>query len=399
MIEPKVLTADYLWDGINDHLIPKGAVLIENNIITMVLPYKDLSPDFNCEIIDFKDATLMPGLIDSHTHLSMDPTLENYLDHMEDNVAELTIRAVNMMEKDLKAGITSCRCLGDKEYLDIACRKAVENKQLPGPRLLVAGKGIRATAGHGFVGYPHDGLRSMQQSVKENISKGVDLIKFYITGTLKGDGQIPSFLSREEIQGLIDEAHKGGLRSAAHCVGGIGLDWALEAGLDSLEHAYHISDTQIEMLAKSTTWPVLTPSPLLMEERIDHLPVELISGHKKEKEEIKSRMNALISSGIPYAIGSDGMHAELSTEIAYLVEMGATNVSALKAATIHGAKVAGIESVTGSLEAGKKADIIAVSGNPLENIKVLKKLKAVMMDGEWIIKPEETMRIKDPDNL
>ena len=101
---------------------------------------------------------------------------------------------------------------------------------------------------------------------------------------------------------------------------------------------------------------------------------------------------------MPYAVGSDGIHAELPREIEYLVEMGASNTSALRAATINGAKVAGIEDITGSLEAGKKADIITVSGNPLKDIKVLKKLKGVMKDGEWIIKPEETMQNKDPDN-
>jgi len=309
---------------------------------------------------------------------------------MNDDVTELTLRAEAMMRKDLLAGITTCRCLGDKEYLDIACRMAVEDKRLLGPRLLVAGKGIRAPAGHGFVGYPFDGLIEIKQAIRENIDRGVDLIKFYITGTLKGESQIPSYLSREEIRTLIDGAHNAGLHAATHCVGGIGLDWALEAGLDTLEHAYHISDVQIEKLLKSSAWPVLTPSPLLLEERIDHLPEKLIPGHKQEKEEIRSRMIALISSGKPYAVGSDGMHGELSQEVAYLVEMGATNISALRAATIHGARVAGIDSKTGSLDAGKKADIIAVSGNPLKNIKALKNVRAVMKEGTWIIKPGGT---------
>lgn len=390
MKETLVITADFIWDGIEDLPISNGAIVIEGNIIKGIIPYKELSANTSHEVVELRGTTLMPGLIDSHTHLSMDPTLDNYLDHMSDPVDELYARAVSMMKKDLFAGITTCRCLGDKEFLDIACRKAVEEKKLPGPYLLVAGKGIRAPGGHGFVGYAFDGANQIKNAVSENISRGADLIKFYITGTLKGNGKMPSYLSKKEIGVVIDEAHKSGLKTASHCVGGEGMDWALEAGLDSLEHAYHISDAQIDMLAQSNTWPVLTPSPIVFEERVIHLPPALIPGHKEEREEIISRMMALISSGIPYAVGSDGMHGELAEEIGYLVEMGASNITALRSATIHGAKVAGIEKQTGSLEAGKKADIIAVSGNPLKNINALKNIRAVLKEGEWIIKPEES---------
>jgi imidazolonepropionase-like amidohydrolase len=384
-----IITSDFLWDGVRDVPIRNGAIIFEGDTIREVVSFNELDRDLQHKIVKIPGTTLMPGLIDSHTHLSMDPTLGNYLEHMNDSIAELTLRAVTMMQKDLLTGITTCRCLGDKEFLDIACRTAVDEKQLSGPRLQVAGKGIRAPSGHGFVGYPFEGLSNMRKAVKENISRGVDLIKFYITGTLKGNGQIPSYLTREEIKGLIEEAHKNGLKTASHCVGGNGLDWALDSGLDSLEHAYHISDAQIDKLAKSDTWLVLTPSPLMLDERIDHLPADLIPGHIKEKEEIISRMMALISYGIPYAVGSDGMHGQLAEEIAFLVEMGAKNISALRAATINGARVAGIENYTGSLEPGKKADIIAVCGNPLENVKAVKKVKAIMKEGTWIMKPED----------
>ena len=383
-----ILKADLLWNGIDDVPVPNGVIIIEGGIIKEVLSFNELPKDILQDIIELHGTTLMPGLIDSHTHLSMDPTLENYLDHMKDPVAELTLRAVALMQKDLHAGITTCRCLGDREFLDIACRRAVNDKKILGPDLVVAGKGIRASAGHGFVGYPIDGQTQIKEAIHENVAKGVDLIKFYITGTLKSTGEIPSYLSKEEIRLLIDEAHNAGLKTASHCVGGEGLDWALEFGLDSLEHAYHISDAQIEQLHKSSTWPVLTPSPLVLKGRIDHLPSALIPGHMEEREEIMSRMSALIASGISFGVGSDGMHAELAEEIRYLTDMGASNVSALKAATIHGAKIAGIDNVTGSLEKGKKANIIAVSGNPLKNINLLKRIKAVMKEGDWILKPE-----------
>jgi imidazolonepropionase-like amidohydrolase len=286
-----------------------------------------------------------------------------------------------MMRKDLLSGITTVRSCGDKEFLDIACKNAIESGLIGGPGLLVATRGIRAPQGHGFVGYPFDGIEQIRKAIRQNLLAGADFIKIYITGTLKGKGDLPSFLSRKEIEAAIEESHKAGVRIAAHCVGGVGLDWALEAGLDTIEHVYHITDSQIEKLGESNTWPVLTPSPLLTESRVRNLPKDLIPGHFAERNEITGRMAALINSGMDFALGSDGMHGELAQEATYLVEMGASPLTALKAATLNAAKACAIEDKTGSFEIGKQADILIVKGNPLENIQNLKKVIAVFKNG------------------
>ncbi|MFC2124033.1 amidohydrolase family protein [Bacteroidota bacterium] len=379
-----VLKGKFLWDALREEALPDEAILIEDGLIKAVGSVHEIESYPHDQVLDCPDATLMPGLIDSHTHLSMDPTLENYLDRMSDTVTELTLRATAMMQKDLYAGITTCRCLGDKELLDIACRRAVEAGQIQGPRLQVATRGIRAPHGHGFVGYPFDGKEQIRMAIRGNVKAGADLIKIYITGTLKGDGDLPSFLTREEIHAAIEESHKLGKRVASHCVGGVGLDWALELGLDTLEHAYHITDSQIEHLSQSDTWLVLTPGPILTDSRVQHLPANLIPGHQREKNEIFERMAATISAGIPFAVGTDGMHGELAQEIQYLVNMGASPHIALTAGTLNGAKICGIENLTGSLEVGKQADIIAVEGNPIEDLSALKRVKAVMKQGEMI---------------
>ena len=388
-----IFKGSFLWDGTRDSLLPDGAVLVEDGRIKAVGFARDIVTLPHDELHDWPDLTLMPGLIDSHTHLSMDATMENYLDHMSDSVAELTLRATAMMRKDLLAGITTCRCLGDKEFLDIACRTAVEDGLVMGPRVLVATRGIRAPQGHGFVGYPFNGPDEIKRAIRENIERGADLIKIYITGTLKGNGNLPSYLSREEIKLAIDEAHRGGLPIASHCVGGVGLDWAIEFGLDTLEHAYHITDQQIEKLAASKTKLVLTPSPLLTEERVRHLPVTLIQGHLDERDMIFNCMAAAVASGLPFAVGTDGVHGQLAHEVKYLVDLGASNLEALKAATISGAKACGIDKETGSLEVGKSADILAVKGNPLRDIGALSHPAAVVKMGEIVFAPEEQLKL------
>ncbi|MBR9997610.1 MAG: amidohydrolase family protein [Cyclobacteriaceae bacterium] len=381
MKETTIIQGEFLWDGINEEVIPGGAVCIGNGKIQAVGTADEILRFPHNRELEFPGSTLMPGLIDSHTHLSMDAGLDNYLDHMSDPVAVLTLRAAAMMRKDLQSGVTTCRCCGDREFLDIACRNAVQHGEIPGPHLQVATRGIRAPHGHGFVGYPFEGTGQIRKAIRENAAAGADFIKIYITGTLRGERDLPSYLSYEEIKAAVEESHEAGLQITAHCVGGDGLDWALELGLDCLEHVYHIDDRQIEAFASSATRLVLTPGPMLSDERIKLLPEALIPGHIREKEEIRARMKAVIASGKFFAVGTDGNHGELFREVFYLVEMGATPLMALKAATLHGAIIGGIDKKTGSLEPGKEADLIIIEGNPLRDLSALKRIRSVWKSG------------------
>lgn len=383
-MEKSIHKADYVWDGINDKALPDGAVLIEGNRIRAVGPFSEISTASQAKIFEWQGATLLPGLIDSHTHLSMDGSLENFLDHMADSVPVLTLRATSMMKKDLLSGVTTCRCLGDREFLDVACREAVASGEVMGPGLLVATRGIRAPEGHGFVGYPFKGKDEIKKAIHENITRGANLIKIYITGTLRGTGRLPAYLTREEIKLAIDESHNAGIPVAAHCVGGEGLDWAIEFGIDTIEHAYQITREQVASLARSNTSLVLTPGAVLAEERVQRLPKSLIQGHILEREQMFASMALTVDAGIAFGVGTDGTHGDLARDIQYLSEMGASNVKALKAATSHGAKVCGIERDTGSLEKGKYADMIAVEGNPIENLTTLKNVIAVVSKGRMV---------------
>jgi imidazolonepropionase-like amidohydrolase len=228
------------------------------------------------------------------------------------------------------------------------------------------------------VGYPFSGIDQIQTAVRENLSAGADLIKIYITGTLRGPKGIPSYFSKEEIQVAVDEAHRVGIPVATHCIGGVGLEWALETGIDTIEHGYFLTDREIDLLAKLNSWLVMTPSIFFTDARIRTLPPHLIEGHLQQRDEVGQRMNAAIRAGVKFVVGTDGMHGSIAQEIQYLVDFGATPSQALMAATRHAAQVCRLEDSIGTLETGKFCDIIGVKGNPLEDMGALKRIKTVI---------------------
>jgi imidazolonepropionase-like amidohydrolase len=301
---------------------------------------------------------------------------------MNDSIPELTLRATATMAVDLQSGVTTSRCLGDKGFLDVECKKAVRSNLVAGPRLLIATRGIRALHGHGFVGYPFVGVDQIRTAVRENLAAGADVIKIFITGTLRGPKGIPSFFSKEEIQAAVDEAHRVGIPVATHCIGGVGLEWALETGIDTIEHGYFLTDREIDLLVKSDSWLVMTPSIFFTDARIRTLPSHLIDGHFQQRDEVGQRMKAAIKAGVKFGVGTDGMHGGLAQEIQYLVDFGATTSQALMAATRDAARVCRLEDSIGTLEPGKFGDIIGVQGNPLEDIGALRRVKTVISRGK-----------------
>ena len=387
-MEKTLIRGARLIDGTGGPAVEPAVLLTARGVIEAVGAAAAARAAEASEVWDFGDQTLLPGLIDCHNHLSLDPTLDNYLYRMNDPLPELTIRAVSSMKVDLMAGVTTSRCLGDKGFLDIACRKALAAGTLLGPRLLVATRGIRAPHGHGFVGYPFGGVEQIRSAVRENLQAGADLIKVYITGTLRGPRQILHFYSREEIQAAVDEAHRLGVPVAAHCIGGPGLKLALETGIDVIEHGYFVTDKEIESLLKYDRWLVMTPSIFFTDARIRTLPPDLIDGHLRQREEVRQRLAAAIRAGVKYAVGTDGMHGGLAREIAYLVEMGATPAAGLQAATADAARVCGLGDRVGTLQKGKLADCIGVEGNPLEDPDALERVRTVILEGRLVKKDE-----------
>jgi len=380
-IKKTLIKGRLVIDGMGNPPIDRGAILTEGERILGVGKEEAFKGEADIHVLDCSDQTLLPGLIDCHNHLSLDPRLENYLYRMADPIPTLTLRACETMKIDLRSGVTTSRCLGDKGFLDVECKKAVAEGRIEGPRILVATRGIRAFHGHGFVGYPFGGVEQIRTAVRENLAEGADVIKIFITGTLRGPKGIPSYFSEEEIQTAVDEAHRVGIPVATHCIGGVGLEWALETGIDTIEHGYFLSDKEIDLLARSESWLVMTPSIFFTEARIRTLPPHLIEGHLQQRDEVGQRMKAAIKAGVKFAVGTDGMHGGIAQEIQYLTDFGATTSQALMAATRHAARVCGLQASIGTLEPGKYGDIIGVKGNPLEDLAALKRVKTVISLG------------------
>ena len=370
-------------DGTGKPPVEDAAVCVEEGRIVSLGKRSDFGARFEGDCVELGNRTLLPGLIDCHSHLCLDASIPNWPAKFEVGEIELTLRAVRNMAADLQAGITSARCLGDRSFVDLHCRQAVDDGRLPGPTLKIATRGIRATRGHGLIGYPFDGAETLRRVVRENAEAGADFIKLFLTGTVPMD-PIVCYPTAEEIAAAIEEAHRAGLPVTAHCMGGPGFDLALDLGIDCIEHGYFLTEQQIERLARSNTWLVLTPSPYLSEEWQSTIPEPLAAGFRSGRESASRSMAAIIRSGARYAVGTDGLHGRLAQDISFLADLGASPADALAAATSRAATVYGRPREVGTLEPGKRADLIGVAGDPLTDIAALARVQTVVARGRLI---------------
>lgn len=364
-----------------------ATLLIDNGKIKEL--YSDaanLPPNLADEVIDLGDKTLIPGMIDCHNHLALDTRLENHLVKMNDCEAEQTIRAIKTMKDDLVSGVTTSRCLGDRFYVDVTCRQAQKEGRITGPKLVVSGIGMRASHGHGYVGMPHNGPEEFRKTARENIARGVDFLKVFMTKVINATPYIYHFLTPEELNVVVQEARSVGIPTACHCSGGQGLDDCVKAGIDCLEHVYYITEKQVETVYNADRWVVYTPSYALNDELLFKFSPQDREGSLREKEIICGCLSKAISGGLKFGIGTDGIHQGLAQEAQYICDLGADNKSVLAGITVNAAKLCGISDKTGSITAGLAADLVALDGNPLEDISALKKVSAVFQDGNTIIR-------------
>ncbi|HHV64734.1 MAG TPA: amidohydrolase family protein [Peptococcaceae bacterium] len=360
-------------------------LIISDGKIKEILPKRDglakIQPGW--EVIDLGKVTLMPGMIESHNHLALDARLHGHLEMMDSEPSKLTILALNSLKDDLLSGVTTARCMGDRHYIDTTLKEEIANGRVIGPNLIVSGIGMRGRHGHGFVGIPHSGVEEIRKTCRENLFRGCDHLKVFITGGAPPENSthIPYYLSFEEIKTVVDEGAQLGVTVSSHCIGGQGLKVAVAAGVHAFDHLYCASDEEIELLIKNDKWAVLTSGVFLDPAREEFCPPKKVAAVRRCREQVRERMKTLIKSGIKYALGTDGNHTFLYKEVVYARELGASAVDALKGVTVRAAELCGISHKTGYIHDNMDADIIAVKGNPLEDANTLKNVCFVMKNG------------------
>ncbi len=351
------------------------------------------------QVIDLPSATVLPGMIDVHTHLTMDPE-DLGLRGLTISVPRQALKGAKNARATLLAGFTTVRNVSAEGYSDVALRQAIDAGDVPGPRMLVSGPALGITGGHcdnnllpsnyhasgdGVA----DGVAAVQHKVRENIKYGADLIKICATGGVMSRGDDPqhSQYTMEELKAIVADAHRLGRRVAAHAHGAEGIRWASEAGVDSIEHGSYLDETGIAVLKKNGTYlvPTLGLEDWLLEnmERI-HLPEYAQQKARTIFPIAQKNMARAFAGGVKIALGTDAAvfpHGLNARELAVYVKLGMTPIDALRTTTVNAADLLGWSDRVGSIEPGKYADIIAVDGDPLADITTLQRVKFVMKGG------------------
>ncbi len=398
-----VIRAAHLYDGKSDALVSPGYVVVKGNQIVAAGAKVQLPSD--AKVIDLGDATLLPGLMDAHTHLSGEASedwKQDQLDWFKKEPTQRAIEATVYARSTLLAGFTSVRDLGSAEGIDVGLRNAINKGVVPGPRMLIATKAVSARGGHcdptggyrpGIMAEPGvdkgvaDGPDQMRAAVRYNHKYGADVIKVCASGgvlSLNDKVDTPQ-LTQAELTALVDEAHALGLKTAAHAHGSEAAKRAVRAGIDSIEHGSFLDDEALDLMRAKGTYLVFTPVPCILER------LERGKAPDNIKEKAKAAVGAMdgtfkraLARGVKIAFGSDAgvcKHATQNVQFAMMTKLGMKPLAAIRTATSIDAQLLGVAAKLGTLEAGKLADVIAVPGDPTKDITAMEKVSFVMKDG------------------
>jgi imidazolonepropionase-like amidohydrolase len=399
---PMVLKAAHLFDSVSGKLSEHGVVVVTGGKIVAV--GSNASIPANAEVIDLGDATLLPGFIDAHVHLSQEAGPNWYRDFFDGALrfpAEQALYGAHYAKATLEAGITTVRDLGSEDYVSLGLRNAINAGMIPGPRMLVANHAIGATGGHAdkppvppqrlAVAGPLQGVcngpEECRAAVRYQIKFSADVIKFMPSGgvlSLSDPVDNPQ-LTQEEMNAIVAEAHNWGRKVAAHCHGDRAAKMAIAAGVDSIEHGSFLKDDTLAEMKKKHVYLVATLfAGAWVGEHADTFPPVIAVKARSAAAAMQQMFQHAAKIGVPVAMGTDAgvePHGLNAREFSLMTKNGLSPEQALMAGTANGADLLGLADQIGTLAAGKSADIVAVAGNPLTDMKTTEHPLFVMKQG------------------
>lgn len=393
-----LILAGHLLDVKSGKILENQQILIEGDHIKAmgIIETKRL---LDANVIDLSDKTVLPGLIDAHTHLTFNPSDTGY-QSLGISVPREALKGAKNARVTIEAGFTTVRNVGAHGYADIALRDTINAGEIPGPRIIASGPALSITGGHCDENllapqFHHhsdgvaDGVFNVMQKVREIIKYGADVIKVCATGGVlsKGDDPNHSAFTMEELRAIVEDAHRLGRKVAAHAHGADGIKQAVLAGVDSIEHGSYIDDEGIRLMKQRGVYlvPTLYLGDWFMENyKTIGAPPFMVDKAKVVLPAARENIARAFREGVKVAFGTDAAvypHGLNAREFAVMTKLGMSPLAAIQAATINAADLLGWSNRIGSLEGGKLADIIAVDGNPLSDVRTLENVRFVMKGG------------------
>lgn len=397
-----IVKAGKLIDTENGKLLTDQIILIEDGSIKAVGSNISIPP--GATVIDLSKATVLPGLIDCHTHITSQPSGDYYGDIFRKTPIDYAISAHIYAKQTLEAGFTTCREVGAQAFVDVALRNAINSGEIVGPRLLVATLFIGSTGSHGDLNgfspflswqFPKqmsgvaDGVDELRKQVRYNIKYGADVIKFGASaGVLSEEESVgaPQF-TQEEMNAIVNEAKIWGRKTCAHAHGTEAIKMAVKAGVASIEHGSFLDDESIQLMKEYSTYlvaDIYNDEYIMAEYAKLGYPEKILNKERLVGKTQRESFAKAVKAGVKIAYGTDAgvyPHGWNGKQFKWMMKYGLTPMQAIQAATINAADLLGWKERVGSIAVNKWADIIAVTDNPLENVTILEKVQFVMKGG------------------